>query len=152
MPVIALTVKLYVNELPGKIPHCDTATGPSICVVPFWYKPWKCRLVLSLPSEFFTLTTTRSPFVATIVGTGHWPLTPMTGRVCCPSGFAYVQPMSKSYVTVAQWAMELRRDIGRRKFDKESAMVGEGGWQKLELVSLHQALASVIYRGDHNEE
>jgi hypothetical protein len=94
-----------------------------MCVVPFWYKPWKCRLVLSLPSEFFTLTMTWSPLVATIAGTGHFPFTPITGRVACPSGFAYVQATSKSYVTVAQCAIELRRVMGRRKLDRESAIL-----------------------------
>jgi hypothetical protein len=86
-----------------------------MCVVPFWYSPWKCRLVLSLPSEFFTLTTTRSPLVATIAGTGHFPLTPMTGRVCCPSGF------------VAQQAIELKRVIGRRKMESKGAILAGNG-------------------------
>jgi hypothetical protein len=58
-----------------------------------------------------------------MAGTGHCPLTPMTGRVCCPSGFAYVHATSKSYVTVAHCAIEVRRDIGRRKLESESAIL-----------------------------
>ena len=122
-----------MNELPGGIPHCVTATGPSMCVVPFWYKPWKCNEVLSLPSEFLTLTMTWSPFVATIGSMGHLPLIPITGRVCCPSGFAYVHAMSKSYVTVAQCAIELRRDIGSRKLDSDIAILVTRDWVEVVL-------------------
>ena len=38
---IQLTVKLYVKDAPGGIPHWLTPDGPSIVFVPFWLWPWK---------------------------------------------------------------------------------------------------------------
>jgi hypothetical protein len=60
---------------------------------------------------------------------------PITGRVCWPSGFAYVHAMSKSYVTVAQCAIDARRDMGRRKLDKDMAMVA---WLQLKKKSVQE--------------
>jgi hypothetical protein len=124
----SLTVKLYVNELPGMIAHCVTATGPSMCVVPFWYRPWKCSDVLSFPSEFLTLTTTRSPLVATIGSIGHLPLMPITGRVCWPSGFAYVHAISVQEVNT--YLISLARLAIRTKVISDGCTMRYRGQQR----------------------
>lgn len=76
--------------------HCVTATGPSMKVAPRMYRPWKCSEVDWLPSELRTLTTSWSPTSTRMMGMGHWPLMPMTGRSAMPSGLAVTQVMLKS--------------------------------------------------------
>ena len=44
--------------------------------------------------------------------------------------------MSKSYVTVADCAMEARSDIGRRKLDNESAMTAMKRSLRVELTKV----------------
>ena len=80
-------------------------------------------------------TITRSPFVMLSNGSGHCPLIPMTRRSACPSGFAVVQPMFQSYVTVSALAAGIN-PAGRskssvtRKFDKERAIAILRPWWK----------------------
>jgi len=90
------TLKLYVNCDPGWIEHWVTEAGPSIDVVPFINRPWKWSVVLWLPSWLSTFTIIVSPFVAFIIGSGHFPLIPIVGRSKIPSGFALTQVMLKS--------------------------------------------------------
>lgn len=47
---VLFTVKTWVKVSPGPIGHCVTPVGPSIELVPFWKRPWKCTLVVSFPS------------------------------------------------------------------------------------------------------
>ena len=58
-------------------------------------------LVVSLPSLFLTLITTRSPTLAVIAGQGHCPFIPTAGRTLWPSGLTLTQVTSQLYVTVA---------------------------------------------------
>lgn len=68
---VVLTVKTWVKVSPGPIGHCVTPVGPSMELVPFWKRPWKCRLVVSLPSWLVRCTVICSPTLAVIAGSGH---------------------------------------------------------------------------------
>lgn len=98
-----------------------TPTGPSMELDPCWGRPWKCILVVSLPSLLLTLTTTRSPTLALIAGQGHFPFIPTAGRTFWPSGLTLTQVTSQLYVTVAARAtfanMRSAKAFARRKGD-----------------------------------
>ena len=64
----------------------------------------------------------RSPFVALMVGIGHLPFIPMTGRFWNPDGLAYTHPMSKSYVTVAACDDAQSKAKAATKLERESAI------------------------------
>lgn len=78
-------------------------------------RPWKWSDVDWLPKEFWTLIITLSPRVTSMMGSGHWPLMPITGLFACPSGFAVTQLMSKSCVTVPAHEREIRDQTRGRK-------------------------------------
>jgi hypothetical protein len=60
-----------------------------------------------------------------MVGMGHWPLIPITGRVSSPSGLADTQVMLKSYVTVSAvaWIPQPRKASPRA--DERSMRVAD---------------------------
>lgn len=58
-----------------------------------------------------------------MVGIGHCPLIPMTGRFCIPSGFAYIHATSKSWVIVLAPARDRKTQSGNKKVDKDMVIV-----------------------------
>ena len=112
---VVLTWKTWVKVSPGPIGHCVTPVGPSMELVPFWKRPWKCRLVVSLPSWLVRCTVICSPTLAVIAGSGHWLLRPMTGLACRPSGFRLTQVTSQLY-TAADTHMTCAKAARRRSF------------------------------------
>lgn len=79
---------MYVKLDPGGIGHCDTCVGPSMWAVPFMKRPWKWSDVDWSGMEFKTCTTTVSPTLAEMRGSGHSPLMPIVFLSKAPSGFA----------------------------------------------------------------
>ena len=88
------TRKSYVKRSPGGIGHWVIPVDPSITGVSCWGRPCQCRLVDSLPSLLYTLTTRRSCKSTSMAGHGHLPLMPITG-LANPSGLAVTQVISQ---------------------------------------------------------
>lgn len=119
---ITLTVKLYVEEPPSLIARCVTWRAVHVrhSILIQAMEMQACRFI---SQKFFTVTISRSPLAALIVGISQCPLIPITGQVCSALKFVKTYDMLESYVTITRYTKVESRENIERKVDKEKVIV-----------------------------